>query len=305
MAPRSIQSRRQLFLAALAIVVVVSWGLRLAWLRGTRPSAITADAAQYYLIALHWKERGLYSIDGKTSTWSRLPGYPLFLRLATHVIDTRPHPAEVAATWRAEAMRANRLLDVICGLFVALIAWRLAGRAAAIVGAAAWALEPWASLDALPPLTDVLAMTLTTGCFAAIALSRSTRARSSLASWPAWRSSSGPTRSSSCRRSEWPSSSNGVATERRAHAHAPRSDRAGRLRRRRRAVVRPQPGPLRRAASPRRRQLDRCAGRGGRSRRGDGVAPHVGLEGGAHRRFRVADPGPLRPERRDSARGRR
>jgi hypothetical protein len=107
-----------------------------------------------------------------------VPGYPLFLRAFTHVIETRGKgPSEKALVdgWLDRAKAANLLLDGSCALLIALIALRLSGRRGAIVGAAAWALQPWTSLFAIHPLADVFAMTLTAACFAVLARAKRVR----------------------------------------------------------------------------------------------------------------------------------
>ncbi len=155
---------------ALVAILTIGAGLRIHWGPQLHDSGVGGDALQYFKLAVHLEREHSFSFDGKTPTWTRLPGQPLLLGAAT-----RPSPAQTRVgteeeqragvyAFLASCRTLGIAIELTTALLIALLALLLGAGHFALLGALLWAIQPWTSIVALRPLADAPATLLTTLC---------------------------------------------------------------------------------------------------------------------------------------------
>ena len=142
----------------LALLVVLALAFRLAVVLSFHATA--GDGAQYYKLAeqLRLTGRFAYARPPAPTTWSRLPGYPLFLA-ATSVFRRGPSTVEEHTT---RAVCTNAVLDVGTALLVFAMLEPAASALAAYLGFVLVVLCPIVVICSAHALTESLATFLTT-----------------------------------------------------------------------------------------------------------------------------------------------
>jgi hypothetical protein len=123
-----------------------------------------SDSYGYMNLAHEWREHGRYALapPPEPLSWSRVPGYPLFLMLVFP--DTNTNSSWDGMLW------AQQLCDLITALLVWLMARRLAGPIAGLLGLAVACFNPFTPPFCAAMLTEIVATTLTAAATAAILL---------------------------------------------------------------------------------------------------------------------------------------
>ncbi|MEO6951795.1 MAG: hypothetical protein ABI321_08270 [Polyangia bacterium] len=142
----------------LSILVALALTFRLAVVLSFHATA--GDGTQYYKLAEQLRLTGRFAYAGPPapSTWSRLPGYPLFLA-ATSVFHRGPSTIEEHTT---RAVCENAVLDVGTALLVFAMLEAAAGMVAAYLGFVFVVLCPIMVICSAHALTESLATFLTT-----------------------------------------------------------------------------------------------------------------------------------------------
>ena len=175
------------YVAALWWILNKGWDRRAVWRTELVDKGIGGDGIQYWQMAVGMERDHMISIDGKSPTWMRLPGYPALLRYTTRPAESDEGSKEPDAikrridAWLKRAVRVNLVVDLGSGVAAALLAFALGGGPLALVAAAVWAWQPWSSVVAIHTLSDPLAALLTTLCLAALVMAARSGPRSSLA----------------------------------------------------------------------------------------------------------------------------
>ena len=166
---------RGLFVLALLAILAFGAEKRLEWRGDLVDIGIGGDGLHYWHLAVNIERNKMISLDGKTPTWARLPGYPALLALTTEPArsDTgAKNPISVRDrvwAWRDRMTRVNLAIDLACGLFASLLALALGGGPFALGAALWWSMQPWSTVIAIHPLADGLATAVTAAALAALA----------------------------------------------------------------------------------------------------------------------------------------
>ncbi len=145
-------TRRQALVLCIALLTALLFRLALV----TQFSTPTPDGEQYYTLAGSLRDRRVMSFSPKSPpSYTRLPGYPLFLAALT---PTRASQ-EAHARWAA---RANAMLDVATALIVLLMLRDFGLRRAPWVGFTAVVLFPLLIVFSTQVVSEPLATFLTT-----------------------------------------------------------------------------------------------------------------------------------------------
>lgn len=166
---------------AILACLVAGGLLRADWQRRLFYPGIAGDGLHYWHLAVHIDRDHTISQDGKTPSWTRLPGYPIFLALTTQpgISDTGPQtPIAIrdrVYAWLARLKRVNLAVDLLGGLLAMALALALGAGRFSLLALAWWAVQPWTSVVAVYPLSDSFATTLTAATLAVLARAMGTR----------------------------------------------------------------------------------------------------------------------------------
>jgi hypothetical protein len=161
---------------ALGIAVALAVGIveRAVWREQMNVIGFGGDAKQYYQVAASLQKKGTLSFDGTTPEWTRLPGYPVLL----WALQLGPEGDRAAGRrWLTRAQWLNLLVDVALAGLVVLLGRALGAGRWAWAGGAAWLLQPWATLTATIPLSDLTGSFLAVACLCAALWAMEGRAR--------------------------------------------------------------------------------------------------------------------------------
>lgn len=149
------------------LLLLFGWQRREVWSQEQPLGGIAGDALQYVQLSASLEQHHTLSFDGLTPSWTRLPGYPIFLWATTS-----PSPAVALSGPDAErsqrvlaflhsCMRRNQAVDWLLGIVMFLSAWALGSRIYdALAVLLIWMIQPWSSVMARIPLADGLASLL-------------------------------------------------------------------------------------------------------------------------------------------------
>ena len=161
---------------AIGVALALAVGIveRAVWRVEMNVNGFGGDAKQYYTVAQSLSAKRMLSFDGTTPEWTRLPGYPVLL----WALQLPPENDRAAGRrWLTRAQWLNLLLDVALAGLVVLLGRALGAGRWAWAGGAAWILQPWATLAATIPLSDLTGSFLDVACLVAALWAGSGRAR--------------------------------------------------------------------------------------------------------------------------------
>jgi hypothetical protein len=161
-------------LIGIALALAVGIAERAVWRMQMNVIGFGGDAKQYYSVAQSLSSKRTLSFDGVTPEWTRLPGYPVML----WALQIPPEGDRAAGRrWLQRAQWLNLLLDVALAGLVVLLGRALGAGRWAWAGGAAWLLQPWATLTATIPLSDLAGSFLDVACLVAALWAMNGRAR--------------------------------------------------------------------------------------------------------------------------------
>ena len=174
--------RRAVVVVCGLLLLLLGYQRRVSWRDELLLPGIAGDSLQYFTLAAQLENHHTLSFDGTTPSWSRLPGYPLFLWATTSPspgaalrADPEIRSAEIAKFLQS-CTRVNQLVDLVLGAELALLAVALgAGPGSALLVLLYWMIQPWSAVFTAHPLCDGLAAALGTGCLCWLAAALSTR----------------------------------------------------------------------------------------------------------------------------------